>query len=90
MSGSMREMIFGDPEDRSEDHGPIIRLLLAIRGSFLLFTVSLGIAMILSGFVVDVTFANQGVIAAMLVIWGISAIIYGMLGFVFILGVEYR
>ena len=67
--------------DYSEDN-PVIRLLLAIRRSLLLFTITLGVLMIVSSVVVELVFANQGVLAAMLLIWGVSAIIFGALGFV--------
>jgi len=80
---------FDDSGDDSE-HGPIIRLLLAIRGSFPLFAIFLGIVMIVAGVAVELTFTYQGVLAAMLVVWGVSAILYGALGFVFALAIQFR
>jgi len=90
MSGSsrMRELVLGYEDD--SEYGPIVRLLLAIRGSFLLSTIALGCVMILAGIAVEVALTNQGVVAAMLLIWGVSGIIYGLLGFAFVLAIEYQ
>lgn len=72
-----------EPEEITlySEHGPLVSTLLAIRRSFLVFTVFLGFVMILGGIVTELVFANQGVVAAMLVIWGISAVFFGSLGF---------
>jgi len=64
-----------------EEYGPLVRVVLAIRRSFMVFTIFLGFVMILSGVVVEYAFTNQGVLAAMLVIWGVSAIVFGALGY---------
>lgn len=64
-----------------EEYGPLIRVLLAIRRSFMVFSIFLGFVMIAGGVVVEYVFTNQGVFAAMLVIWGGSAIFFGTLGY---------
>jgi uncharacterized membrane protein YdbT with pleckstrin-like domain len=63
------------------EQGPLVQTLLAIRRSFLVFTVFLGFVMILGGVVTELVFTNQGVVAAMLVVWGISAVICGTIGY---------
>ena len=64
-----------------EDRNIAVRVLLAIRGSLLLFTMAFGVLLALLGVVVEFTLANQGVLAAMLVIWGVSFVFFGILGF---------
>lgn len=54
----------------------IAELLVAIRSSFIYFVWAVGSLMFVSGVILQ-----DGVMAAMLTIWGISAIIYGVLGF---------
>lgn len=85
MSEGVTDGSASDPDGDYAEHSPVIRLLLAIRRSLLLFTITLGVVMILSSIVVELAFANQGVFAAMLLIWGVSAIIFGVLGFVVML-----
>ena len=84
----IRDLVFGNAADDAE-HGPIVRLLLAIRGSFLRFTIFLGVVMIVAGVAVEYTLTYQSVLAAMLLVWGVSAIIFGLLGFGFVLAIEY-
>lgn len=53
---------------------PIVRLLLAIRSSFVLFTVALGVVLVALGLLVS------GQIAGILTVLGLSAVLYGVVG----------
>jgi hypothetical protein len=77
----------GESQRDDADHPPIIRILLAIRGSFLLFVATMGVVMILLGATV---LGGQGVIAAMFAIWGVSAVIYASGGVLFLRLIGYR
>jgi hypothetical protein len=72
-------------EHRDEtDRNPVISLLLAIRSSFILFVAALGticflLAMLFSTYI---PLLNYNVLAAMFVIWGVSAFVYAALGYV--------
>lgn len=73
-----------DLSERPDDQesgvaGAVLRVLLAIRGSFLLFTIAVGILMTLAGFLL-----GQGVIAGLLGLLGASAVVYGFLGYLVI------
>lgn len=62
-----------------------VDLLLAIRGSFLLFVGATGVLM----FVFGATYA-RGLMAGMFAIWGASAVIYALLGFALLRLIGYR
>jgi hypothetical protein len=55
---------------------PLLRILLAIRGSFLLFIVSIGVLLIVTGVTI-----MDGVVAGMFGIWGISCLLYAGIGY---------
>lgn len=61
----------------------VLRVVIAIRSSFIAFVwligvLFLGLSVLLSGYVVpDI---NYGVVAGMSFIWGISALLYGVIG----------
>jgi lipopolysaccharide export LptBFGC system permease protein LptF len=77
------------PDWQDTSRNPLIRVLLAIRQSFLLFIVALGVFMIGTGFV----FQQLGmyyVLAAMFAIWGVSAILYAVGGYFFLKVIGYR
>ncbi|WP_266082067.1 hypothetical protein [Haladaptatus caseinilyticus] len=68
---------------RGSDHGafsivtePLLRVLLAIRGSFLLFIASVGVLFIVTG----ATIMDE-VLAGMFGIWGVSCLLYAGLGY---------
>jgi hypothetical protein len=58
-----------------ESHNPIIRFLLTIRSSFIAFIISIGVLLIVVGFVIQ-----NGSIAGILAVLGASAIVYGIIG----------
>jgi hypothetical protein len=66
---------------------PVIRVLLAIRSSFLLFIATLGILLFLVGVVL---YGGRGVLAAMFAIWGVSAVLYAGFGFLFLKVIGYQ
>jgi len=75
------------PDWRDTSRNPAIRLLLAIRQSLLLFIIALGVVLILAGAFV---LGGEGVLAAMFAIWGVSAILYAIGGFLFLKVIGYR
>lgn len=85
-SPESNETDFSDHPDDQESgvSAVVLRVLLAIRGSFLLFTVAVGIIMVLAGFLL-----GQGVVAGLLGILGASAIVYGILGYLVIGLIDY-
>lgn len=70
--------------------GLVVQFLLTIRRSLTMFTIALGVAMILGGVALEFTLANQGVLAAMLVIWGVSGLAIGLVGYGFIMWLRSR
>ena len=58
-----------------EEHNPVIKILLTIRSSFLLFMMTLGIILFVIGGMIA-----EGVPAGMFAIWGVSAVLYALLG----------
>jgi len=58
---------------------PIVRVLLAVRRSLIVFIAVLGIVMFVTGWIL-----SEGAVAGMLAALGISALIYSGLGFVFV------
>jgi hypothetical protein len=75
------------PGWRDEDHNPLVKLLLKIRGSFLLFTAAVGVFMILAALLI---YGGTGVLSAMFTIWGVSAILYAAGGLLFLRVIGYR
>lgn len=73
MSGATQE---DGERSNSQLFGAILRILYAIRGSFLVFVLAVGIVWTAVGL-----YLQEGVIAAMLVIWGVSAILYAGIGY---------
>lgn len=72
--------------------GPVGRLadvllggLLKVRGSFLLFIATIGVVLLVLGFV-----WSESVLSGMFGIWGASALVYAGLGFVFLRLIGYR
>ncbi|WP_321112047.1 hypothetical protein [Halorussus salinisoli] len=63
----------------------ILEVLLAIRGSFLLFVAAVGALLIVAG-----AFAMNGVLAGMFGIWGASALLYAGLGYLLLKLVGYQ
>jgi hypothetical protein len=66
------------------DRNPVVSLLLAIRSSFILFIAALGtvcllLALLLSTYIPGI---NQNVLSAMFAVWGVSAFVYAVLGYV--------
>jgi hypothetical protein len=79
------------PAWRDTDRHTAIRLLLAIRSSFLLFIVATGVFFVaLASAPSPVGLGGTGVLAAMFAIWGLSAILYAVVGFVFLTVIGYR
>ena len=84
-----------DPEGDyrlDDDQGLLVRLSLAVRGSFLAFVATMGVvflalAVVLSKYVPGVTY---GVLSGMLVVWGVSAFAYAGLGHVALRLIGYR
>ena len=74
-----------DIEHRDEpDRNPLISLLLAIRSSFILFVAALGtvcllLALLLSAYIPGI---NHDVLSAMFAVWGASAFVYAVVGYV--------
>lgn len=88
--GRLKWLVFGEFETQNEeDIGPIARLAIAIRSSLLRFAVFLGLVMIASGLAIDAAVGDQGTVAAMLVIWGVSSVLYGLLGFLVVILIGY-
>lgn len=54
----------------------IIDVLLWMRSSVLNFIISLGVALFVIGLLIP-----DGVVAAMMVVWGVSAILFALLGY---------
>lgn len=54
-----------------------VGLLIAVRSSFLVFTITLGVLMFVTGMVL-----LEGVLAGLFGIFGVSAVLYGVLGYV--------
>lgn len=65
-----------------EDPGPIIRLLLAIRGSFIYSVVALGVIFLILGVLNALLGLVRPLMSGMFFMWGISAILYGLGGIV--------
>lgn len=65
-----------DENELSSATNPVLRVLLAIRGSFLLFVATIGALFVLGGATV-----MDGVLAGMFGIWGVSCILYAGLGY---------
>jgi hypothetical protein len=72
------------------DASLLFRIAVMIRRSILLFSIFAGFLMLASSVVIDAVFANQGVLAAMFVIWGASAIFFGALGWVAVVALGLR
>jgi hypothetical protein len=88
-TGRLKWLVFGEFEDEMDDLGLLARLAVAIRSSFLRFTIFLGLVWIVCGVILNLVVADQGTVAAMLVIWGVSAILYGLLGFIVVILIGY-
>lgn len=86
----------GDGSDYrlDEDRGPLVRLSLAIRGSFLAFVTTLGVVFLVLAVVlsnhVPVPYLNSGVLSGMLAVWGVSAFVYAALGHLTLRLIGYR
>lgn len=65
-----------------EEPGPVIRLLLAIRGSFLYSVITLGVILAVLGVLNQLLGFVRPLMSGMLFMWGISAIVYGIVGIV--------
>jgi len=57
-----------------EPSNPIVRLLVAIRSSFVVFVMALGVVLFLVGAAVS------GEVSGIFAVLGISAVVYGLLG----------
>lgn len=68
----------GEQDGTSESDGPFFRAILAVRRSFLLFVAVLGVILIAIGASPLMT----GVFAGMFGIWGATALLCAVLGFV--------
>ncbi|KTG11470.1 hypothetical protein AUR64_04240 [Haloprofundus marisrubri] len=71
------------PTQRLTDAG--VSILLTIRKSFLSFVMTLGLICLLFAALFSEAFLpvlNNGVLAGMFVIWGVSAFVYAVLGYV--------
>lgn len=64
---------------------PILRALLAIRKSLLLFIATVGVLFVLGGITV-----MDGVLAGMFGIWGVSALLYATLGYLLLKIIGYH
>lgn len=67
----------------------LIALLLTIRGSFLAFMMFLGGLLFLAGLLID-PLESYGEVAAMLVIWGVTLVVYGLIGYAVMWLIGYR
>ena len=75
-----------------DDQGPLVRLSLRVRSSFLAFVATLGVvflvvALVLSEHVPGVT---HGVLSGMLAVWSASAFVYAGLGHLGLRLIGYR
>jgi hypothetical protein len=66
------------------DQSPIVSLLLAIRSSFIVFVAALGtvcllLALLLSTYIPGIT---HDVLSAMFAVWGVSAFVYAVFGYI--------
>ena len=70
------------PENTQSDEqqGPVIRLLLAIRGSFLYTVMTIGVTFVVLGVLNQQLTFVRPLMSGMFFMWGISAIVYGILG----------
>jgi len=75
-----------------DDQGPLVRLSLAVRGSFLAFVATLGAVFLLIALALSehVPGVHHGVLSGMLVVWGVSAFVYAGLGHVALRLIGYR
>lgn len=80
----------GRIDEEESEHGLFIRLLLAIRGSFNLFTICLGLITVALSIFMELIQFQEGVMAALFMIWGVSAIILGVSGLLFLSWIGYR
>lgn len=53
----------------------VVRVLYIVRGSFLAFVFAVGVLMLFAGIVI-----SDGLMAGLLGIWGVSAILYALVG----------
>ena len=83
--------------DEIDDENPVTpfvtSVLVAVRGSFLAFVTTIGVLLLLtsvlvSGFVVPSV--EYGLVSAMALIWGVSALIYAVLGNIGLRVIGYR
>lgn len=83
------EVVRSEEEENEPVHSritePILRLLLAIRGSLLLFIATTGVLFILGGITV-----MEGALAGMFGIWGVSALLYATLGYLLLKIIGYH
>jgi hypothetical protein len=84
----------GHEADTNSLYDLVVSVLLAIRSSFLTFVAALGVAMLLLGafgpMIPVVNGVMKGVVAGMFGIWGVSAIVYAVIGFGFLRLIGYR
>lgn len=81
------EVTFNDEDisvDLDTDYHPVVRFLLAIRSSFLLFLTTVGIIVTVLGLTV-----MSGAMAGMFVIWGTSAVVYAGIGYAILWAIGY-
>ena len=74
----------GSEHTDETDRNPVVSLLLAIRSSFILFVAALGavcllLSLLLSSYIPGI---NHNVLSAMFAVWGASAFVYAVLGYV--------
>lgn len=69
----------GSISDAIADHTPpvVVRVIKAVRSSFLLFVTLVGVISLLIGI-----YLNEGVLAGMFGVWGISAIVAAAISYV--------
>lgn len=65
-----------DGQSNSQLFKTALRILYAVRGSFLVFVLAIGLVWTGLGL-----YLQEGVMAAMLVIWGVSAVLYAGIGY---------
>ena len=75
-----------------ERRGPLLRLLLTVRSSFIAFVAMLGVVFLATAVVLSeyVPGLDHGVLSGMLAVWGVSAFVYAALGHVGLRLIGYR
>ena len=83
--------------DEVDDENPVTSfvtsVLVAVRGSFLAFVTTIGVLLLLTSVLVSGFVApnmEYGLVSAMALIWGVSALIYAVLGNIGLRVIGYR